>query len=67
MGPEVQSEIVVSDGDHEIDVAEHEVPLIRHMIPCDPEVSWNGYRVAQGKSMDEVRNILDGNDRGIGL
>ena len=36
------------------------------MIRYDPEVSWNGYRVAQGKSMDDVRNILDGNDRGIG-
>ena len=66
MGPEVQGEIVVSDGDHEIDAAEQEVPLIRHMIRYDPEVSWNGYRVAQGKSMDDVRNVLDGNDRGIG-
>ena len=37
------------------------------MSRYDPEISWNGYRVAQGKSMDEVRNILDGNDRGIGL
>ncbi len=24
---EVQGEIIVSDGDHEIDVAEHELPL----------------------------------------
>jgi hypothetical protein len=46
MGPEVQGEIVVSDGDHEIDVAEHEVPLIRHMIRYNPEVSRNGYQVA---------------------
>ena len=29
---EVQGEIIVSDGDHEIDVAQHEVPLIRYMI-----------------------------------
>ena len=43
---------------------EHEVPLIRHMIRYGPEVGWNGYRVAQGKTMDDVRNVLDGNDRG---
>ena len=67
MRPGVQGEIIVSDGDHEIDVAEHEVPLIRHMIRYDPEVSRNGYRAAQGKSMDDVRNVLAGNDRGIGL
>ena len=36
------------------------------MIRYDSKVSWNGYRVAQGKSMDDVRNVLDGNDRGIG-
>ena len=54
MRPEVQGEIIVSDGDHEIDVAEHEVPLIRHMIRYDPEVSRKGYRVAQGTSMDDV-------------
>jgi hypothetical protein len=46
MGPEVQGEIVVSDGDHEIDVAELEVPLIRHRIRYNPEVSRNGYQVA---------------------
>ena len=28
MNPEVQGDIVVSDGDHEIDVAEHELPLL---------------------------------------
>ena len=37
------------------------------MICYDPEVSWNGYRVAQSKSIDDVRNVLAGNDRGIGL
>jgi hypothetical protein len=36
------------------------------MIRYDPEVSSNGYRVAQGESMDDVRNVFDGNDRGIG-
>ena len=36
------------------------------MIRYNPEISWNGYRVAQGQRMDDVRNILDGNDRGIG-
>ncbi len=46
MSPEVAGDVVVSDGEYEIDVAEHEVPLIRHMIRYDPEVSWNGYRVA---------------------
>jgi hypothetical protein len=66
MSSEVQGDIVVPDGDHEIDMAEHEVPLIRHMIRYDPEVSSNGYRVAQGESMDDVRNVFDGNDRGIG-
>ena len=43
MRPGVQGEINVSDGDHKIDVAEHEVPLIRHMIRYDPEVGRNGY------------------------
>ncbi len=66
MTSEVQGDIIVSDGEHEIDVAEHEVPLIRHMIRYDPEVSWNGYRGAQGKSKDDVRTALDGTDRGIG-
>jgi hypothetical protein len=37
------------------------------MILYDPEASWNGYRVVQGKTMDDVRNVLDGNDREIGL
>ena len=37
------------------------------MIRYDPEIGWNGYRVAQGKSMDDVRNVLDGNERGMGL
>jgi hypothetical protein len=37
--PEVEDDIVVSDGDHEIDVAEHEVALIRHMNRYDHEVS----------------------------
>jgi hypothetical protein len=60
MRPGVQREINVSDGDHRIDVAEHEVPLIRHTIRYDPEVSRNGYRVAQARSMDDVRNISDG-------
>ena len=65
MRPGVQGEINVSDGDHKIDVAEHGVPLIRHMIRYDPEVGRNGYRVTQGRSMDDVRNILDGNQKGI--
>ncbi len=67
MSPEVEVDIIVSDGGHEIDAAEHEVPLIRHMIRYDPEASRNGYRAAQGRSMDDVRNVLAGNDRGIGL
>ena len=67
MRPGVQGEINVSDGDHKIDVAEHELPLIRHMIRYDPEVGRNGYRVTQIRSMDDVRNVLAGNDRGIGL
>jgi hypothetical protein len=61
----VQGKINASDGDHKIDVAEHEVPLIRHMIRYDPEVDRNGCRVTQGRSMDDVRNILDGNQKGI--
>ena len=65
MRPGVQGEFNVSDGDHKIDVAEHEVSSIRHMIRYDPEVGRNGYRVAQDRSMDDVRNILDGNQKGI--
>jgi hypothetical protein len=66
MSPEVAGDVVVSDGEYEIDVAEPEVPLIRHMIRYNPEVSWNGYSVAQGKSMDDVRNVLDDTGRRIG-
>ena len=47
-------------------MAEHEVPLIHHMIRHDLEVRWNGYRVAQGNSMDNGRDVLNGNQRGIG-
>ena len=50
MRPGLQGEINVSDGDHKIDVAEHEVPLIRHMIRYDPEVSWNAYRVPRARA-----------------
>jgi hypothetical protein len=39
VSPEVEGDIVVSGGDHEIDVAEHEVALIRHMNRYDHEVS----------------------------
>ncbi len=67
MSAEAQGDIIVSDGEHKVDVAEHEVPLIRHMIRYDPEIGWNGYSLNQDKTTDHVRNILDGNDRGIGL
>jgi hypothetical protein len=39
MSPEVAGDIVVSDGDHKIDVTEQEVPLICHMNRYDHEVS----------------------------
>ena len=39
VSPEVEGDIVVSGGDHEIDVAEHEVALICHMNRYDHEVS----------------------------
>ena len=65
MRPGVQGEIIVSDGDHEIDVADREVPLIRHMTRFDPGVGRNGYRVAPTKSMDDVRNTSDGDQKGI--
>ncbi len=65
MSSEVQDDIIVSDGKHEIDVAEQEVSLIRHMIRYDPDVGWNGYRVVLGKSVDNDRNVLDGNESGL--
>jgi hypothetical protein len=66
MSPVAQGDIMVSDGDHEVDVAEHEVRLIRHRIRSGPEVSSNGCSVAEDKSMDDVHNVLDSADRGIG-
>jgi hypothetical protein len=32
MSPVAQGGIIVSDGDHEIDMAEHEARLVRHII-----------------------------------
>jgi hypothetical protein len=64
MRPEVQAGIIVSDGDDKIGVPSTN-SADRHMIRYDPEVSRNGYRVAQGTSMDDVRNVLDGNQEGI--
>jgi hypothetical protein len=58
MGPVAQGDIIVSNGDHEIDVAEHEARLVRHIIRFDPEVSPNVYSVAQDKSMDDVSQHL---------
>ena len=58
MSPVVQVDIIVSDGDHEIDVAEHEARLVRHIIRSDPEVSSNVHSVAQDKSIDDVSQRL---------
>jgi hypothetical protein len=66
MSFEVEGDIVVCDGDHKIDVAEQEVPLIRHMIRrLRGQLEW--LPRGQGKSMDDIRNVLNGGHRGIGL
>ncbi len=65
---EVQGEIIVPDGDHEIDVAEHEVSLTGHIIRYDPEVSRNGCRVAQGKkAWLTFTTYWNGDQKGIDL
>ena len=68
-GPADQgTDIIVSDGKIDIDVVAHDIPLIRNMIEYDPEVSWNGYSIVHGKSMEDVRKALgDEIDKGIGL
>jgi len=66
MSLEVEGDIVVSDGYHKIDVAEQEVPLTRHMIRrLRGQLEW--LPRGQGNSMDDIRNVLNGSHRGIGL
>jgi hypothetical protein len=57
MSLEVEGDIVVSDGDHKIDVTEQEVPLIRHMIRrLRGQLEW--LPRGQGKSRARAKSAV---------